>query len=87
MAVNFIWKNDPPKYPDTDVIQDGFQLALDHLEDPRNIMDKVVTAYLSLDNVKHNVIGVGWSKDDKEPLVTFRYSIINKITSCVYYES
>lgn len=87
MEIDFVWNNTPPDHPAAETIEGGLQFAADHFDDPRGIREQIVKAYIALDDLKLNVVGVGWSQDDKKRLVILRYSIIERVSSCAYYES
>ena len=87
MPLKFVWESELPTRPSQETIESGLQAALNLFSDPRGIKDRVATAYLRLDRLKHNVEGVGWSENDTERLVIFNYSLLEGRYSCVDHKS
>ena len=80
MEISFVWEGEIPVNARN--IEGSLQFALDHFANAR-VRDQVVKAYISLDSLKLNVTGVGWSKDDKDQLVNLNYDINRKASDCV----
>jgi len=87
MVIEFKWESDLPIEPTAERVQENIKYVLNRLPDPRGQCSSVVSAYLKQDLRKSNVVGVGYSKDEK-PIVTFHHTLVEPVTYFWdYYET
>jgi hypothetical protein len=87
MEISFVWEGNPPERPNAEEVQKSLEFALTHMPDPRGLLPQLSAVHLSQDALKFNVVGVGWSKDDRR-IVTLRHALVEPRTSFWdYYEN